>query len=106
MKTTIKISTLALVVALGAPAAARADEVIDLALAKMGDSTGDDYAAARKAITTREGAAAELDKVLAGARWTDDTFKKLAMASIARTYIARPDLVDKANHLRGLDSTQ
>src|SRR5262245_19072054 len=101
MRTTIKFASLALGLALLAPASARADESLDAALATMASATGDDYVAARKAVTSREGAQAALDKALEGQRWLDDTFLKLAMATIARTYVAHPEIIERANHLKG-----
>ncbi len=85
------------------PAQAQAPAETD-GLTRMADAKGAEYVEARQALITRVGVLAELDKTLE-ARWSDESFTKLAMATIARSHIARPDLVEKVNHLRGLDAS-
>ena len=106
MKVTCSLlGALSLVALCGAPAFAQGQaSELDRALAGMKTASGDDYVAARgKTVALGDAAKTTLEGRLASATWTDATWTDLAIATIAHAHLAHPEVVQRVNHLEGLD---
>lgn len=85
-------------------AVARADEQQAVrVLDRMAEAEGPAYAIARKEALATPGLQADLDALLSRGAWSDKTFPRLSMATIARAYLADAEAVGSVYKLQGLD---
>lgn len=97
-----RLSVLALL-ALGASSARAQDPTLDKALVAMSAAQGDAYVAVRSEVLALPGLEGNLEAALAKAKWTPETFPRLAMAVVAQSYLSQPDVVRQVYRLEGLD---
>lgn len=102
MNRTIRPLTL-LLLGLAFSSSVRAGEAIEQALDRMSAAKGQTYISVRGEVLALLGAQAQLEKLLAGASWTAETYPRLSMAVIAQAHLAAPDVVSSVYKLKGID---
>jgi hypothetical protein len=90
--------------ALLAAAPALAKDALDEPLARLERATRDDYPAALEAVRGVPGARSLLEARLQAAKWTDETFRGLALTEIALARVASQDACARVLRLEGLDA--
>lgn len=79
------------------------DAALGRTLDRMSAAKGQEYLALRSEVIALPGAQAQLEKLLAGASWSAETFPRLSMAVIAYAHLASPEVVRSVYKLEGID---
>lgn len=102
IRNTTRLSILALGLAFASSLRAQ-DPALERALERMSAAKGQEYLAIRGEVLAMTGAQAQLEKLLSGATWNEETYPRLSMALVAQAHLASAEVVRGVYKLEGID---